>query len=143
MEKRYRGVKKWSSRYGLEIYNPNLKRQQWLGTFNTVEEGTHAYNKAEIAIGGKHTITNFFYTNSKPCSYLSKEVVLELCHLESRLQKNKNSKNKLGKHYTSDRFKEKIEESEELCLISDEFEQFVRNRSYRGVRQHSWGSYVA
>ena len=67
MEKKYRGVRKKSSgRFSAEITLPKLRRQKWLGTFDTAEQAAFAYDMASMSMRGSNAYTNFLHVNRIP-----------------------------------------------------------------------------
>ncbi|XP_076961095.1 ethylene-responsive transcription factor ERF003-like [Bidens hawaiensis] len=68
---RYRGVRQrhWGS-WVSEIRHPLLKTRIWLGTFETANDATRAYDEAARLMCGPHARTNFPYNpnSSQPSS---------------------------------------------------------------------------
>ncbi|XP_050918586.1 ethylene-responsive transcription factor ERF086-like [Lathyrus oleraceus] len=51
-------------RYVAEIKEPATKERHWLGTFNTTQEASLAYDRAAISMKGNQARTNFIYTDT-------------------------------------------------------------------------------
>ncbi|KAJ4969419.1 hypothetical protein NE237_016120 [Protea cynaroides] len=64
---KYRGIWRWLwGRYATEIKNPHLKVRHWLGTFDTAEEATYAYDCATRAMRGLKAHTKILCPLSSP-----------------------------------------------------------------------------